>query len=94
MEENKDSKLFTDVDFSSERKSDETFEQYKLRRNLNEKVIKGYLKGKLAYQPTKPFNIPQTKDGKIVEDENGNVLFTDTVAILGPYVKANHGELK
>lgn len=89
----KKEKFFDKININPKKRADETREAYKARMAVNKKLIKGYLKGKTVWSPIQPFKIPQTKDGKIVQDENGEVLYTDKFAILGPYIKDKHGPL-
>lgn len=91
---NKKEKFFDKININPKREVDETREAYKARMVVNKKLIKGYLKGKTVWSPSQPFKLPQTKDGKIVYDENGEMLYTEQLVVLGPYVKSQHGPLK
>lgn len=88
------SNIFKNINLNPAREEGETKEQYRARRRVNDALIKTYLKGTLIYNADTRIRVPKTIDGHVVRDESGEIVYTDKLAILGPYCTALMGSLR
>ena len=70
------------IDIHPKRKAGESYEAYKIRRSIENLMIKHYLRGKLVFCPNVPVNVPiLNKDGEWKVDEKGDKV---TKKMLSP----------
>ena len=78
---------------SSKRGEHEPFEAYKIRMKEVNRIIKRYLKGRVAWDSRLPIPIiAKNEDGTEKMDDKGKPIFTAEYK-AGSYVKTLHGEI-
>lgn len=90
MEETKQEQIFDKLNIYNYRLPAETFEDYKERQKIANKIIKQYLKGKTVYQCYETINIPWKEGSE--EAKNNKKPRTINLRVRPPYTNPTKNE--
>ena len=83
MENNKqEGQIFDKLNIYGYRLANESFEDYKERQRIGNKIIKQYLKGRVVYACYQTFDVPMKQDGSKEEKPKTKKI---TLRVLPPY---------